>query len=136
VSGERCWGRGCDVLLDDVMGGLASHAADCPVNRPAPTRPAPIMGDGSDKEISLATAKRIHGWTVEQWIDYVRRNPDCTVPGGVACAIVTRLTPPAPSDRYRAALAWHEGGRLAASNAQSVQHVDALLERWRPLDLA
>lgn len=53
-----------------------------------PQKPDPILGDASDKIIDLSKAPRIQGWTVERWIEFIKEHPDCTLPGGVAGAIV------------------------------------------------
>ena len=55
---------------------------------PSDTPVTPAIPDGSDRDIRLAHGKRIHGWTVVEWIAYFDRNPDATAPGGVAGAIV------------------------------------------------
>lgn len=51
-------------------------------------KPEPILGDASDKEIDLSKAPRIQGWTVERWIEFIQEHPNCTLPGGVAGAVV------------------------------------------------
>lgn len=53
---------------------------------------APLIGDSSDRTIELSKAKRIQGWTVEEWVAFVRRHPDATLPGGVGGAIVESYT--------------------------------------------
>lgn len=66
----------------------------------------PIMPDSSDRVIELAKAQRVGGWYIDRslvppdavsqamptWIEYIERNPDCTLPGGVAGALLTFLT--------------------------------------------
>lgn len=66
----------------------------------------PIMPDSSDRDINLAKAARIQGWYIDRslvpddpisqamptWIEFIQRNPDTTLPGGVAGALLTFLT--------------------------------------------
>lgn len=54
----------------------------------------PLIGDASDRPIELAKGKRVNYWTVEQWLDYLRRNPDATLPAGVGGAIVAHFVGP------------------------------------------
>jgi hypothetical protein len=53
---------------------------------------APDPADkGADQFQPRATARRTGGWTVQQWIDYLRRHPDATLPSGVGGSLVAEL---------------------------------------------
>lgn len=51
----------------------------------------PILGDSSDRDIKLASGKRIGGATAEEWIELIRKAPDRTLPGGVAGMLVEHI---------------------------------------------
>lgn len=51
----------------------------------------PLLGDSSDRQIELAKAKRINGGTIPEWIDWLTRNPDATLPAGVGGALVAHF---------------------------------------------
>lgn len=60
----------------------------------APPRNAsatPLIGDSSDKSITLSKGKRVQGATVEEWIELIRQHPDRTLPGGVGGAVVAHF---------------------------------------------
>lgn len=52
----------------------------------------PELGDSSDSKISLAAGRQgregqlFHGWTIGEWIVFITKHPDATVPGGIALA--------------------------------------------------
>lgn len=63
----------------------------------------PVMPDSSDRVIELAKAQRVGGWYIDRslvpidkpveqamptWLEFIKANPDCTLPGGVAGALV------------------------------------------------
>lgn len=48
----------------------------------------PAIPDSSDRVIEFAVGKRVVGWTVEEWIAFLDRNPDATLPAGVGGALV------------------------------------------------
>jgi hypothetical protein len=48
----------------------------------------PKIPDPAEMYKGLAGKDKISSWTAEQWIDFVERHPDCTLPGGVAKMIL------------------------------------------------
>lgn len=56
------------------------------------------IGDPAENHRSISrNASRLHGWTIQKWIDYIRhREPECTLPGGVGGALVNYLVEPPP----------------------------------------
>lgn len=90
----------CNGRCADVHGMPLNESTDFPgqprgrgdTMTTAPYDPTlPLIGDSSDKSISLAASTRIQGWTVDEWIAFLERKPDATLPGGVGGALVTRM---------------------------------------------
>ena len=55
----------------------------------------PLLGDSSDKVIDLSKGgvnregqRTFHGWTIREWVDFLHRQPDATLPNGVGKALV------------------------------------------------
>jgi hypothetical protein len=47
------------------------------------------IGDPAENHVAYNPEKKFyHGWTVERWIQFVAKNPDCTLPGGIGRAII------------------------------------------------
>lgn len=42
-------------------------------------------------DAKASRSRRVGNWTVEQWLAYLERNPDATLPSGVGWAIVEHL---------------------------------------------
>lgn len=91
----------------------------------------PAIPDSSDRVISLASGKRIQGATVPEWLQWITRNPDCSLPSGVGGALLAHFAERAPSPEFLAALQWHEHGKRVSPTAPSVLHTEAILTHYK-----
>jgi hypothetical protein len=49
----------------------------------------PKIPDPAEMYKGLAGKDKISSWDAMQWIEFINRHPDCTLPGGVAMMIVS-----------------------------------------------
>jgi hypothetical protein len=71
---------------DQLQAEVTALRADL-AERAKPTEQA--MPDGSDKPNELSRNMRnLHGWSIEEWIAAIKRQPERTLPNGVGGALV------------------------------------------------
>jgi hypothetical protein len=80
----------------------------------APRKEAAIP-DASDKEIRYDKNEFIQGWRIDKWVDYIKRNPNCTLPSGVGAKLVQLIDQCSPNHQSPSTSGTPHPGSNAAS---------------------